>query len=292
MTGYCLTGSTREHALFFLHGSGANGKSVFLTTISGVLGEYATTAPIETFTASNQERHPTDLAMLRGARLVAVTETEEGRRWAEAKIKQLTGGDRISARFMRQDFFQFTPGFKFVIAGNHKPSLRSVDEAIRRRLHLVFFAVTIPEDERDPELAEKLKAEWPGILLWAIDGCHLWAEQGLDPPDSVRAATDAYLEAEDAVTTWIDDCCERGSYRMGAGFGPLHFVQGMGGEGGRIYPLPEALRPEPGGARRHARAHYERTRISWVEDRPGDREAILAAGLTCLPLTSHKKNGC
>ena len=112
--GYALTGSTQEHALFFLYGTGTNGKSVFLTTVSGMLGDYAMTAPIETFTASNQDRHPTDLAMLRGARLVTATETEEGRRWAEARIKQITGGDRVSARFMRQDFFQFTPQFKLL----------------------------------------------------------------------------------------------------------------------------------------------------------------------------------
>ena len=113
-------------------------------TAAGILGDYHTSAPIETFVATSQERHPTDLAGLRGARLVTVTETEGGRRWAEAKIKTLTGGDRISARFMRQDFFEFLPQFKLWIAGNHKPHLRSVDEAIRRRFHLVPFTVTIP----------------------------------------------------------------------------------------------------------------------------------------------------
>lgn len=118
MCGYMLTGITREHALFFALGTGANGKSVFVNTIAGILADYATMAPIETFTASQSDRHPTDLAALRGARLVTATETEEGRRWAEAKIKQLTGGDAISARFMRQDFFTFTPAFKLFIAGN------------------------------------------------------------------------------------------------------------------------------------------------------------------------------
>jgi putative DNA primase/helicase len=160
--GYGLTGLTREHALFFGYGTGANGKSVLLSTVAGILGDYHKTAPIETFTVSNNDRHPTDLAGLRGARLVTATETEEGRRWAEAKIKQLTGGDMVSARFMRQDFFEYRPAFKLVMAGNHKPSLRSVDEAIRRRFHLIPFAVTIAPEERDAELAEKLKAEWPG----------------------------------------------------------------------------------------------------------------------------------
>src|SRR5690606_275286 len=106
-------------------------------------------------------------------------ETEEGRRWAEARIKALTGGDPISARFMRQDFFTFTPQFKLMIAGNHKPGLRSVDEAIRRRFHLLPFTATIPADRRDPKLAEKLKAEGPGILAWAIEGTRHWLHLGL-----------------------------------------------------------------------------------------------------------------
>lgn len=143
-----------------------------------------------------------------GARLVTAVETEEGRRWAESKIKSLTGGDQISARFMRQDFFEFTPVFKLVIAGNHKPGLRSVDEAIRRRFHLVPFSVTIPPDARDKDLAEKLKAEWPGILQWMIEGCLKWQAEGLKPPQTVLEATAAYLEAEDAIAAWIEERCE------------------------------------------------------------------------------------
>ena len=162
MLGYGLTGLTREHALFFGYGTGANGKGVLLSTVAGVLGEYHQTAPIETFTASNGDRHPTDLAGLRGARLVSATETEEGRRWAESRIKQLTGGDMVAARFMRQDFFEYLPAFKLFIAGNHKPSLRSVDEAIRRRFHLIPFAVTIPPEERDPDLDQKLESRMAG----------------------------------------------------------------------------------------------------------------------------------
>ena len=144
VAGYSLTGDTREHALFFLYGVGANGKTTFLNAITGALGDYCRNAPIETFTANKNDRHPTDLAGLRGARLVTAVETEEGRQWAESKIKSLTGGDKISARFMRQDFFEYTPQFKLLIAGNHKPGLRSVDEAIRRRMHLIPFTVTIP----------------------------------------------------------------------------------------------------------------------------------------------------
>jgi putative DNA primase/helicase len=205
--GYALTGSTQEQCLFFLFGLGANGKSVLLSTVAGIFGDYHRTAPIETFTESHTERHPTELAGLRSARLVTAIETEEGRRWNETKIKTLTGGDKIAARFMRGDFFEYTPRFKLFIAGNHKPSLRTVDEAIKRRLHLVPFGVTIAPEKRDAKLAERLKAEWPGILRWMIEGCVSWQRDGLNPPDAVRGATAEYMEAEDAIATWLSDCC-------------------------------------------------------------------------------------
>lgn len=207
VAGYSLTGVTTEHALFFLYGTGANGKSVFVNTLAAVLGDYSTNAPMETFLESRGERHPTDLAGLRGARLVTAIEVEKGRRWAEAKIKSLTGGDRISARFMRQDFFEYKPQFKLIIAGNHKPSLRDVDEAMRRRLHLVPFTVTIPTGRRDKTLPERLLAERDGILLWALQGCLEWQRIGLNPPARVVSATEEYLESEDSLGRWIDDEC-------------------------------------------------------------------------------------
>lgn len=210
VVGYCLTGVTREHAMFFSYGTGANGKTVFVSTIAKLLGDYATTAPMTTFTASKVEQHPTDLAGLRGARLVTSVEVESNSRWAEAKIKALTGGDRIAARFMRQDFFEFTPEFKLIVAGNHKPGLRAVDEAIRRRLHLVPFTVTIPEGDRDPQLAAKLEAEYPGILGWAINGCLAWQQDGLNPPEAVRSATTDYLQSEDVIGRWLEDQCATG----------------------------------------------------------------------------------
>jgi putative DNA primase/helicase len=209
MAGYCLTGSTNEHALFFCYGTGANGKTTLVNAITGAIGDYHRTAPIETFTQSHNDRHPTELAALRGARLVTAVETEEGRRWAESKIKALTGGDAIAARFMRQDFFEYTPQFKLLIAGNHKPGLRSVDEAIRRRFNLLPFTVTIPPEERDETLPDKLKAELPGILAWAIRGCADWREHGLDAPTIVSEATAAYLEAEDALNAWLEECVSR-----------------------------------------------------------------------------------
>jgi putative DNA primase/helicase len=208
--GYCLTGSVCEHALFFLYGTGSNGKSVFLSTIAGLLGDYAKTAPASAFTATSTEQHPTDVAGLRGARFVTAIETEDGRWWAESKIKSLTGGDPVAARFMRQDYFEYVPQFKLIVAGNHKPGLRSVDEAIRRRLHLIPFTITIREKERDPNLAEKLKEEYPGILKWAIEGCLIWQQEGLNPPAVVLDATSQYLAAEDAMGRWLEDRCTLG----------------------------------------------------------------------------------
>lgn len=171
------------------------------------MGDYAKAAPIEALIASSAEHHPTDLAGLQGARLVTSVETEDGRRWAESKLKALTGGDRISARFMRQDFFEFTPQFKLVIAGNHKPGLRSVDEAMRRRFNLIPFTVTIPPEERDAQLADKLRAEWGGILRWMIDGCVSWQRQGLNPAEDVLRATADYMCSEDVMGAWVEERC-------------------------------------------------------------------------------------
>jgi putative DNA primase/helicase len=206
--GYCCTGITREHKFVFAHGTGANGKGTFINTIAGILGDYATIADMATFIASSTERHPADLAKLNGARLVVAQETKQGRRWDEAKIKTLTGGDKITARFMRMDFFDFTPTFKLFVAGNHKPRLGAVDEAMQRRLLLPPFTVQIPKAERDTDLQRKLEAEWPAILRWAIDGCLAWQRIGLAPPDSVRAATDAYFEEQDTIGEWLEDCTD------------------------------------------------------------------------------------
>jgi putative DNA primase/helicase len=209
ITGYSLTGSTEEQALFFLYGTGANGKSTFINAVTACIGDYHKTAPIETFTSSKNDRHPTELAGLTGARLVTSVETEEGRHWDEVKVKTLTGGDIVSARFMRGDFFEYTPRFKLLIAGNHKPSLRSVDEAIRRRFNLIPFTTTIPPEKRDRDFPEKLKAELPGIMAWIVDGCMAWRQDGLQRPDVVASATETYLQSEDATLAWIEDRCVR-----------------------------------------------------------------------------------
>lgn len=210
VSGYCLTGSTQEHALFFLYGTGANGKSVFVNTLATILGDYAASAPMDTFMETRSDRHPTDMAGLRGARFVASIETEQGRRWAESKVKSLTGGDKISARFMRQDFFEFWPQFKLFVAGNHKPAIRNIDEAMKRRLHLIPFTITVPPERRDKHLQQKLLAERDGILAWALEGCLAWQRLGrLDPPPQVVAATEEYFEAEDALGRWLEERCVR-----------------------------------------------------------------------------------
>lgn len=203
--GYALTGHTTEHKLLFLYGTGRNGKSVFLNTIFDIMGDYAKRAPAQTFLDSSGERHPTDLAGLMGARLVAGSELPPGKAWNESIIKDLTGGDIITARFMRQDFFEYMPQFTLFIAGNHQPSFRGIDEAIRARVVLVPFTQTIPKEERDPELPQKLRAEWPNILRWMITGAVKWQERGLDVPESVQAASDEYLESEDTLGEFISE---------------------------------------------------------------------------------------
>ena len=256
--GYSLTGVVTEQKLVFEHGNGGNGKGVTTSTLTGIMGDYAMAASMETFIASNSDRHPTDLAMLRGARLVTASETEDGRAWAKSRIKQMTGGDKISARFMRQDFFEFMPQFKLLISGNHKPSFRGVDEAIRRRFLLLPFLVTVPESERDPDLPEKLKAEWPGILAWMIAGCIDWQERGLRPPAAVLEATKTYLEAEDALQLWLSDATTRdpNAWEFDLRTVPVmdELVQGRRGTDGQS----EAVRPGIGCGRVYRRQEFHK----------------------------------
>ena len=208
MAGYCLTGSTREEVFFFAYGTGGNGKTTFVETMAAVLGDYARNVPAETFMDSKHERHPTELATMQGYRLVVANEVKSGARWHETRVKELTGGDTISARFMRQDFFKYKPQFKLLISGNHKPRLRSVDEAMRRRLHLLPFTVTIAKGNRDPGLKAKLWEERDQILQWALEGCRDWQREGLNPPSVVLTATNAYFEDMNVLGRWLDERCE------------------------------------------------------------------------------------
>jgi putative DNA primase/helicase len=203
--GYSLTGETNEEALAFFYGTGQNGKDTFVTTLQLILGDYSRSGAMSTFTESKTERHPTDLAGLRGARMVVASETSGSSRWDEERIKLLTGGSVVSARFMRGDFFDYLPEFKLWIMGNHKPSLRHVDLAIRRRLHLIPFTVKI--EGPDKNFKAKLRPEWPGILQWEIEGCLAWQRLGLSPPSAVINATDEYLTDQDTLGRWLAERC-------------------------------------------------------------------------------------
>jgi putative DNA primase/helicase len=207
LAGYALTGRTDEQMFGFLWGTGGNGKGTFLNALFNILASYAEAAPMELFTASSYERHPTDLAGLVGARLVTAVETQAGRRWDEQKIKTLTGQDPVRARYMRQDFFTYRPQFTLLIASNHKPEITDLDHAMRRRVHLVPFVVIPRVDNK--QLGEQLRSEYPAILAWAIRGCLQWQEAGLDPPECVLAATAEYFAEEDALSAWLQDCCDR-----------------------------------------------------------------------------------
>ena len=206
VVGYVLTASVREQKLFTLWGNGANGKSTFVETVQSLLGAYATSAAPDLLLVKG-DAHPTEIAALHGHRLVVCSETEEGRRLAEARVKLLTGGDVLSARRMREDYWNFPPVHKLFLLTNHKPELRGTDAGIRRRLHLIPFRVTFTAEQQDRSLGRKLKAELPGILNWATEGAIRWFRDGLGEPTAVREATDAYIADQDTVGQYIADNC-------------------------------------------------------------------------------------
>lgn len=206
--GYSLTGSTREQILFLLYGLGANGKSTFLETVEAMIGEYGQQADFSTFLVKkNQEGPRNDIARLKGARFVAATEAEGGARLSEVVVKQLTGSDTVTARFLHQEFFEFKPEFKIWLATNHKPIIRGTDNAIWRRIKLIPFTVTIPSEEQDRNLPAKLREELPGILTWALMGCLEWQAEGMGEPDEVKQATGEYREEMDTLGEFFDECC-------------------------------------------------------------------------------------
>lgn len=205
--GMSLTGDVSEHVLLILYGIGRNGKSTFLNTLLAMTGDYGMTAPPDLIMAKQNDRHPTELADLFGKRFVTSIESDQGRRLAEALIKQLTGGDPIKARRMREDFWQFMPTHKLWLATNHKPRVRGTDVAIWSRLKLIPFVVTFPEDKQDKKLPAKLREELPGILAWCVEGCLAWQKYGLGIPDEVAAATENYRQEQDVLAAFLADCC-------------------------------------------------------------------------------------
>jgi putative DNA primase/helicase len=217
LVGYWLTGVIRDHVLPIFYGVGANGKGTFVESVQYVMGDYSRTVDSAVLMAKKGDAHPTERAQLLGLRFAAASETEEGRALAESTVKHLTGGDRVSARFMRQDFFEFEPTHKLALCTNHKPQIKGTDKGIWRRVLLVPWTVFIPEGERDGELKEKLRAEAPGILAWAVRGCLEWQRIGLDPPAEVRAATEQFRAESDAVGRFVDErCVRRGGLRVQA----------------------------------------------------------------------------
>jgi putative DNA primase/helicase len=206
--GYLLTGLTVEQCLVFLYGLGANGKSVFVETLLAMLGDYAVVAQAEMLMARKYAGIPNDIARLKGARLVCMNETSQGAHFDEAKLKELTGGDRLTARFLNQEFFDFAPTFKLAIRGNHRPRIAGTDDGIWRRLHIVPFAVQIPAGERDGNLPAKLRNELPGVLQWAVEGCIEWQASGLKPPAIVTKAVEDYRESSDTLGRFLAECCE------------------------------------------------------------------------------------
>ncbi|MHB8507723.1 MAG: DNA primase family protein [Candidatus Dormibacteria bacterium] len=208
LVGYSLTGSTREHMFAIFHGTGRNGKGVLSNTIRHMLGDYAGTTAADLLLSKRNEPHPTGIANLYGKRWIGCSETDSGRRLDEALVKNITGGDPLSARRMGEDFWEFQPEFKLMLATNHKPEIRGTDEGLWRRVHCVPFLRTIEPTVADADLEVKLRGEWPAIMAWAVRGCREWLAGGLCPPQSVVDATRQYRAESDAVRRFIEDRCE------------------------------------------------------------------------------------
>ena len=205
--GWAVTGDTSEQSMFILYGTGANGKSTFLNTIMNLLGDYSVATPTETFMKRNGEQIGNDIARLRGTRFVTTTEAEQGRRLSEPLIKQITGNDRMTARFLYGEFFNFVPTFKIFMASNHKPVIKGTDYGIWRRIKLIPFTTRIPEDKQDKQLEKKLMLESSGILNWIIEGAVRWCNEGLNTPNIITAATDEYRGEMDVIGNFIKEQC-------------------------------------------------------------------------------------
>ena len=205
--GYTLSGDVSEQCMFILFGSGANGKSTLLNVIQNLFGDYAVSTITDTFMKKNSEQ-TNDLARLKNARLVIASEAEENKPMSESLIKQITGGDKISARFLYGEYFDFFPTFKIFMATNHKPKISGGDNGIWRRIKLIPFTVSIPEEKRDRYLTEKLMEENSGILNWLLEGFRMWEKEGLHEPDSVREANEEYRFDMDIVENFITDCLD------------------------------------------------------------------------------------
>jgi len=212
--GWSLTGNIEEQTMFILYGSGANGKTTFLNTISYLLGDYAIATPTESFMKKNADQNTNDIARLRGTRFVTTTEAEQGRRLSEPLIKKITGNDQMTARFLYGEYFNFTPTFKIFMATNHKPVIKGTDHGIWRRIKLIPFTTTIPEEKQDKSLEVKLKQEASGILNWLLEGTARWRREGLKAPAIILNATDEYRGEMDVIGNFLKERCVQGKERM------------------------------------------------------------------------------
>lgn len=207
--GYSLTGSTREQVMFILHGKGRNGKSIFVETISEILGEYSNNMQAKSLMVKKNDNVNTDIARLSKARFVTSSEPNEGFRFDEGLIKQITGGDKVTARFLYAEEFEYTPKFKIWVSTNHKPIIRGTDDGIWRRLVLIPFEVQIPEEKVDKDLKYKLLREAPAILNWMTEGAYMWMREGLEMPDKLKNAGQSYRTEMDVIEQFIEEKCRR-----------------------------------------------------------------------------------
>jgi putative DNA primase/helicase len=236
--GYSLTGFTKEEVMFFLFGSGANGKSTMRETLRKIWGDYAAEADISTFLVQRYQGGPRpDLARLEGVRMVTTTEVPAGKQLDEALVKSVTSSDMLTVRSLYKQPFEFRPQFKLWVCGNHKPQIRSTDDGIWRRILLTPFLVQIPVEERDPDLAEKLQSELPGILNWVLQGCRDWQQCGLMPPKKVIDATFDYRRSSDVLGQFIAEECVIGDNRT-ASTRHLYERYTAWCEDGRMHAMP------------------------------------------------------
>jgi len=210
--GYTLTAEIKERAIFLCYGSGANGKSTLLNTVAAAMGDYAQQTESITFTVQKREQVRNDLAALKGARLVLALESGKDKKLDEAIIKQVTGGDKIAARFLFKEYFEYTPEFKIWWGFNHRPRIDDITESIWDRIKLIPFNLRIPEEKRDLDLPQKLQAELPGIIKWMLEGLQEYRGIGLKEPEIVKAATAEYQEEQDILGEWIRERCDKGPW--------------------------------------------------------------------------------